>query len=97
LERCLWHRNTVIARHEAIHGPLREDMDCHGAARLAMTDSAVRLTMTQRRHCAPTSSLRPLPRHCEERSNPLQPLCEDMDCHGAARLAMTGLWLRALP
>jgi hypothetical protein len=69
--------------------PLCEDMDCHGAARLAMTESVARLAMTQRRHGAPTSSLRPLPRHCEERSNPLRPLREDMDCHGAARLAMT--------
>lgn len=27
----------VIARCEAIHGPWCEGMDCHGAARLAMT------------------------------------------------------------
>jgi hypothetical protein len=29
----------VIARNEAIQWPSHEDMDCHGAARLAMTES----------------------------------------------------------
>ena len=32
-----------IARYEAIHRRMHKDMDCHGAARLAMTDSAARL------------------------------------------------------
>jgi hypothetical protein len=52
-------------------------------------------------HCAPGPSLRPTPllrpypviapppRHCEERSNPLQHRLRHIDCHGAARLAMT--------
>jgi hypothetical protein len=35
-----------IARYEAIHRRMHKDMDCHGAARLAMTDSAARLAMT---------------------------------------------------
>ena len=37
---------AVIARHEAIHGPLCRDMDCHGAVRLAMTGSAARIGTT---------------------------------------------------
>jgi hypothetical protein len=47
--------HPVIARNEAIHQPSRNEMDCHGAARLAMTEGAV---------------IAPPPRHCEERSNP---------------------------
>jgi hypothetical protein len=35
-----------IARYEAIHRRMHKGMDCHGAARLAMTDSAARLAMT---------------------------------------------------
>jgi len=35
-----------IARYEAIHRRMHKDMDCHGAARLAMTDSAARLAET---------------------------------------------------
>jgi hypothetical protein len=35
-----------IARYEAIHRRMHKDMDCHGAARLAMTDSAARLAGT---------------------------------------------------
>ncbi len=31
-------QGCVIARHEAIHGRLCKDMDCHVAGRLAMTD-----------------------------------------------------------
>jgi hypothetical protein len=31
-------QGCVIARYEAIHGRLCNDMDCHGAGRLAMTD-----------------------------------------------------------
>jgi hypothetical protein len=37
---------SVIARYEAIHRRMHKDMDCHGAARLAMTDSAARLAGT---------------------------------------------------
>ncbi len=43
---------SVIARNEAIHRRLHNDMDCHGAARLAMTRGG---------HCAPAMSL---PRSC---------------------------------
>jgi hypothetical protein len=32
--------SRVIARNEAIHRQLHNDLDCHGAARLAMTESA---------------------------------------------------------
>jgi hypothetical protein len=35
-----------IARYEAIHRRMHKGMDCHGAARLAMTDSAARLAGT---------------------------------------------------
>ena len=69
--------------------PWQRHMDCHGAARLAMTALG--------RHCDPTPSLRPLPRHCEERSNPLRPWQRHMDCHGAASLAMTALGRHAIP
>ena len=56
------------------------------------------------RHRAPAPSLRPRlviappPRHCEERSNPLRPWRGHVDCHGAARLAMTrGVVIAPLP
>ena len=35
-----------IARYEAIHRRMHKGMDCHGSARLAMTDSAARLAGT---------------------------------------------------
>ena len=35
-----------IARYEAIHRRMHKGMDCHGAARLAMTDSTARLAGT---------------------------------------------------
>jgi hypothetical protein len=43
--------HLVIARNEAIHRPSYNDMDCHGAARLAMTELGVG-------PCAPAQSLR---------------------------------------
>ncbi len=58
-------------------------MDCHGAARLAMTEGAV---------------IAPLPRHCDDcHVAALLAMTEaihrrphkHMDCHVAARLAMT--------
>ena len=61
-------------------------MDCHGAARLAMTQEeviALRLC-----HCAPALSLRH-PSVIARNEAIHRPSHKDMDCHGAARLAMT--------
>ena len=62
-------------------------MHSHGAARLAMTQRA--FTAPAPRHPDPCPVIAPPPRHCEERSNPLRPWHRHLDCHGAARRAMT--------
>ena len=67
------HPGSVIARNEAIHRRSRNGVDCHGAARLAMTDLAVGLAMTDLAvGLAMTQGAVIAPRfcHCEERSNP---------------------------
>jgi hypothetical protein len=51
----------VIARNEAIYRRSHNSLDCHGAARLAMTKGVV---------IAPHPVDAPPTRHCEERSNP---------------------------
>ena len=58
---------------EAIHRPVHNDMDCHGAARLAMTAGA---SLRPRLVIARNEAIH-------------RPVHNDMDCHGAARLAMT--------
>ncbi len=80
-------------------------MDCHGAARLAMTERGERgsysprlikplpcgsatLGAMFRSHCAPILSTHPDP--VIARNEAIQrPEHRHMDCHGAARLAMT--------
>jgi len=74
------HPCLVIARNEAIHRRLHKNLDCHGAARLAMTQWG--------RHCTPASSLHPC--LVIERNYAIhQRLHKNLYCHGAARRAMT--------
>jgi hypothetical protein len=39
---CVIEPGSVIARNEAIHRRSHIDMDCHGAARLALTEAVYR-------------------------------------------------------
>jgi hypothetical protein len=61
-------------------------MNCHGAARLAMTQEEV--ISPRLCHCAPDQSLRH-PSVIARNEAIHRPSRKDMDCHGAARLAMT--------
>jgi hypothetical protein len=68
------HPRPVIARNEAIHRPTHNNMDCHGAARLAMTGGGPLHPCAAMATPAPSWPPRPFiappPCHCEERSNP---------------------------
>ena len=82
----------VIARNEAIHRRLQKDMDCHGAARLAMTEGAAiaprPFTARPAPSLHPAPSLRPRPVIARNEAIHRRSY-NSMDCHGAARLAMT--------
>ena len=85
-----WRPRLVIARNEAIHRRSHNDMDCHGAARLAMTEGMCAPRHDGiGRHCTLALSLRPRPVIARNEAIYWR-LHNDMDCHGAARLAMTG-------
>ncbi len=97
------HPGPVIARNEAIHRCSHEDMDCHGAARLAMTDLDARLAMTDLTvGLAMTEGAVVAPRFCHcaprlviARNEAIhRPSHNGVDCHGAGRLAMTDLTAR---